>query len=120
MQLRSYPARRVNLTTPLHREEVPKDFPNDGASEALHAAIHPMKVCLIKPCVVEGHPGVKPGDVFDTANAYYLIGLGLALEVTEKAVPIAVHFRDPVVENRDEEMQPARPSKPLRARKTSL
>jgi hypothetical protein len=59
-----------------------------------------MKLKLIKPVVINGHPGVAVGDVFECVkNPHLLIADGYVVEVKESKEEIQT--REPVVENRD-------------------
>ena len=65
-----------------------------------------MRIKLLKSCVVRGHDGVKPGDVFDVRPdvASVLIGCKFAVEWREESpavAPAVIETREPRVEVRD-------------------
>ena len=65
-----------------------------------------MKLKLLKACVVAGHPGLKPGDVFETKDslAVDLVSGGLAEGVeSELRNPKdeQIQTREPIAETRD-------------------
>jgi len=57
-----------------------------------------MKVRLIKPVVIGGHPGVQVGDEFEAKEAVSLIASGYCVAAPERLVRVAESI---VIENRD-------------------
>lgn len=83
-----------------------------------------MKIELLKPCVVAGHPGAQVGDILEvTSHTYQVLeGLNAARLVTDSSVkpapapaPEVIETRDPEPETRDPE--PAEPHKRGRRKK---
>ncbi len=73
-----------------------------------------MKLRLIKPVVITGHPGIKPGDIFEEKHPGHLLGAGYCEEVKDEAPPRFVEeieTRTPAIESRDP--QPKRTSRKL-------
>ena len=79
-----------------------------------------MRVRLVKPIVVQNHPGVQPGDVFDVEHneGIHLIGWGYVVEVTYTESRMnEIQSREPAIENRDftpaqeQETQPRKSSR---------
>lgn len=57
-----------------------------------------MKVRLIKPVAISGHPGVQVGDEFEAKEAASLIANGYCVAASERLVRVAESI---VIENRD-------------------
>ena len=74
-----------------------------------------MRVQIIQSVVVQGHPGVRVGDVIEVTPHVggNLIASGIAREVVQAA---AIEVREPLIENRDPEMQLEQPARPRRAK----
>jgi hypothetical protein len=73
-----------------------------------------VKLRLLMPVVIGGHPGLKKGDVFEhTKHPQYLIGMGFCEEVKEEALKYVeeIATREPEIENRDP--QPKRSQRKL-------
>lgn len=68
-----------------------------------------MKLKLTSPCVVQGHPGIVCGDVFEETGmrAMYLLSLGVCVEVADNEI----QTREPEIESRDPELKPVKRSK---------
>ena len=67
-----------------------------------------MKLRLTKPVVIQGYPGIKVGDTFDTDNPNEYAGYVEEVKESEKKYalkpvsdPFAVETREPEVEVRD-------------------
>ena len=67
-----------------------------------------MRLRLIKSVVIEGHPGLHVGDVFEVANGNNLVAAGYAVVVGGDAAetnvasqPHPIETREPEVEARD-------------------
>ncbi len=74
-----------------------------------------MTLRLLRPVVVNGHDGLKVGSIFETEDhkARHLIAEGLAevVEAKPEPVSIAIERRDPEIQNRDPQTQPAQSSR---------
>jgi hypothetical protein len=73
-----------------------------------------VKIKLLKPVVVKGHPNANVGDILEvTPHTFQVLeGLGAAVDATNTRIeqpPETIETREPVVENRDPEVSPQTP-----------
>lgn len=97
----------------------PGSYPGGEWFESFACTHFTMKIKLLKPMAVKGHPHASVGDILEVdSNTFQILeALGGAVVSDEKTMPVqVVETREPVVESRDPGMQPDKSSKRSRAK----